>query len=43
VPKREEESDGDGALTLVHELSGRIVDGGDVVGIDRVSQAEAVR
>ena len=30
------------ALALLHELARRVVDGGDVVGVDRVAQAERV-
>ena len=42
VAEREHEADGDGALALLHELAGDVVDGGDVVGVDGVAQAEAV-
>ena len=38
----EEEADSDGALALVHELAGDVVDGGDVVGVHGVTEAEAV-
>ena len=36
VPEREEESDRDGTLVLLHQLAGRVVDRGDVVRVDRV-------
>ncbi len=42
VAEGEHESDGDGALALLHELAGDVVDGGDVVGVDGVAEAEAV-
>ena len=38
----EEEADGDGPLALLHQLARDIVDGGDVIGIDRMAQAEAI-
>ena len=43
VAEGEHESDGDGALALLHELAGDVVDGGNVVGVDSVAQAEGVR
>ncbi len=42
VAEREHEADGDGALAFLHELAGDVVDGGDVVGVDGVAEAEAV-
>ena len=42
VAEREHEADSDGALALLHELAGDVVDGGDVVRVDRVAEAEAV-
>ena len=42
VAEREHEADGDGALAFLHELARDVVDGGDVVGVDGVAQAEAV-
>ncbi len=42
MAEREEEADADRALALLHQLAGDIVDGGDVIGVDRVAQAEAV-
>ena len=42
VTEREHEADGDGALAFLHELAGNVVDGGDVVGVDGVAEAEAV-
>src|ERR1039458_10438477 len=43
VAKGEHESDGDGALALLHELAGDVVDGRNVVGVDGVAQAERIR
>ncbi len=42
MAEREEQADADRALTLLHQLAGDIVDGGDVVGIDGVAQTEAI-
>ena len=42
VAEREEEPDGDRALAVLHELARGVVDGGDVVRVDRVAQAEGV-
>ena len=42
VAEGEHEADGDGALAFLHELAGDVVDGGDVVGVDGVAEAEAV-
>ena len=42
MPEREIEPDGDGPLALLHQLAGRVVDCGDVVGVDRMAQAEGV-
>ena len=41
-PRAEPEADADRALALLHQLAGDVVDGGDVVGVHRVAQAEAV-
>ena len=38
----EEEAHGDGPLAVLHQLAGDVVDGGDVVGVHGVAQAEAV-
>ncbi len=42
MAEREEEADADRALAFLHQLAGDVVDGGDMVGIDGVTQAEAV-
>src|SRR3979411_1199078 len=42
MPEREEESDGERTLTLRHELPRGVVDGGDVVGVERVTHAQRV-
>ena len=42
VAEREKESDADRPLALLHQLAGRIVDRGDMVGVDGVAQAERV-
>ncbi len=42
MPESEEETHGDGHLTLLHQLAGDVVDGGDMVGIDRVAQTQPV-
>ena len=42
VAQREEESDGKGALPVAHQLAGGVVDGGDVVGVEGVPQAQGV-
>src|SRR6202044_457351 len=42
VAEREEEAYGDGAFAFLHELAGDVVDGGDVVGVYGVAEAEAV-
>ena len=41
MPECEEEADGNGPPALLHERAGDVVDGGDVVGIDRVPEPEA--
>ncbi len=38
----EKETDGNGALAILHQFAGDIVDGGDVIGIDRMAQAEPI-
>jgi hypothetical protein len=43
VPEREEEPDAQRPLAVVHELARRVVDGGDVVGVEGVAQPEGVR
>jgi len=42
VTEREEQPDADGSLAVLHELPGRVVDGRDVVGVERVAQPEGV-
>ena len=42
VPEREEEADAQRPLALAHQLARRVVDRGDVVGVERVAQAERV-
>jgi len=42
VAKREEEADGMRCLVLLHQLADDIVDGSDVIGIERVPQSEDV-
>ena len=42
MAQREEESDGEGALPVAHQLAGGVVDGGDVVGVEGVPQAQGV-
>ena len=42
MAEREEEAHGHRPLALGHQLAGDVVDGGDVVGVDRVAQAEAI-
>ena len=42
MAEREHEADGDRALAFLHELAGNVVDGGNVVGVDGVAEAEAV-
>ena len=41
MTEREEEPDGHGPPALLHELAGDVVDGGDMVGVDGVAEAEA--
>src|SRR5262245_14058276 len=43
MAEREEEADADGSLAVLHQLARGIVDGRDMVGIDGVTQAKAVR
>jgi hypothetical protein len=43
VPEREEQPDAERPAPVGHELAGRVVDRGDVVGVERVAQAERVR
>ena len=42
VAEREEEADRDRPLAVLHELAGGVVDGRDVIRVDRVAQAEGV-
>ena len=42
VPQRKHEAYRDRPLSLLHQLARHVVDGGNVIGIDRVAQAEAV-
>ncbi len=42
MAEREEQADAERLLALLHQLARHIVDGGDVVGVHRVAQAEAV-
>ena len=42
MAQREEQADGDRPLVLLHQFPRHVVDGGDVVGVDGVAQAEAV-
>jgi len=42
VAEAEPEPDAQGTLTLAHELAGGVVDGRDVIGVERVPHAERV-
>jgi len=42
VPNREPEADRHRALAILHQLAGHVIDCGDMVGVDRVAQAETV-
>ncbi len=42
MAEREEEPDADRASALLHELARRIVDRGDMVGVDGVAQTERI-
>ncbi len=42
VAEREEEAHRDRPLAVLHQLAGRVVDRRDVVGVDRVAEAEGV-
>ena len=42
MSEREIKADADRALALLHQLARDIVDGGDVIGVDRVPQAEGI-
>ena len=42
MTEREEQADRNRPLAGLHQLARHIVDGGDVIGIDRVAQAERV-
>ena len=43
VAEREIQPNADRPLSVLHELPGDVVDGGNVIGIDRMPQPEAVR
>ena len=43
VSEGEEEADCRGALTLLHQFAGDVVDGGDMIGVDGMAEAEGVR
>ena len=42
VAERKEEADADRALALLHELARDVVDRRDMIGVDRVAQAERI-
>ena len=42
MAQREEETDPDRPLAVLHELARDVVDRGDVIGVDRMPQAERV-
>ena len=42
MPEREHESNGYGTLAVLHQLARHVVDRGDMIGVDGVTQAEAV-
>jgi hypothetical protein len=42
VPEREEEADTHRALPVLQQLAGGVVDRGDVIGVERVPEAEGV-
>ena len=42
MPERKEKANRGGPLALLHELSGDVVDGGDMVGVDGVAQSKGV-
>ena len=42
MAQREEEADTEGALPVVHQLAGGVVDRGDVVSVERVPQPQCV-
>ena len=42
VAEGKKESDAHGLFSFLHQLAGDIVDGGDVIGIDRMAQAEEI-
>ena len=42
VSEREKEANADRLLALLQELTRRVIDGRDVVGVERVSESEAV-
>ena len=42
MAEREEQADADRALAFLHQLARDVVDGGDMVGVDRMAQPEHV-
>src|ERR1700679_2250246 len=42
MSEREEEAGRDRPLALLHQLSGHVVDGGDMIGVDRVTKPERI-
>ena len=42
MAERKEEADADRALALLHQLARDVVDRRDMVGVDRVAQAEGI-
>ena len=42
MTEREVKADGNGAFALLHQLASDVVDGGNVIGVHRVAQAERV-
>ena len=42
MAERKEEADRDRPLPFLHQLAGHIVDGGDMIGVERVAQTEGV-
>ena len=42
MAEREEEADRDRPLPFLHQLAGHVVDGGDMIGVEGVAQAEGV-
>ena len=42
MAEREEQPDADRTLALLHQLARDVVDRGDMIGVDRVAQAERI-